>query len=70
MDQIGHLNALSAAGRTQAAANVQPIETVDIPIGKSNVKLSGRTLGALTNPQPGDFMFALNKISGLIDFNA
>lgn len=71
MDQIGRLNAMQATGNTQAAANVKPTETVDIPIGKGgNYKLSGKTLEALVNPQPGDFMYNLNKMSGLIDFSA
>lgn len=67
---IGHLNALQATGKTQAAANAQPVDTVDIPISKPNIKLSSGTLEALTDPQPGSFISGLNKLSGLIDFKA
>lgn len=70
MDRIGHLNAMTPSGKTQTTSGVQPMGNMNIPIGKPSKNLSNGTLEALTNPQPGDFMYNLNRMSGLIDFNA
>ena len=70
MSQIGRLNAIQATNSTQASTNVNVTEAINIPIGKGNKALSGKTVAALTNPQPGDFMHCLNKIMGMVDFSA
>lgn len=56
--------AMKTVGTTQIYATNEGISF------KTKTKLKGDTYASLSSPQPGDFMYALNKMSGFIDFSA
>ena len=35
-----------------------------------NIKLSNKTIAALSDPEPGSYMYNLNKLAGLVEFKA
>ena len=63
-NKVTGMTSLYSTGSTSKVEN-----NFNIPIGKATKPLSSDTMAALENPTDG-FMFALNKMSGLIDFSA
>jgi len=63
------LNAVTSTNSLLKSSNVNALNNsgIDIQLVKQGTKLSLSTANELENPEPGSFMYVLNKGFGLVD---